>query len=161
MQDAECLGGVMTTIVVPRDFGPFPWMKYVLQEFNKGEIDAPMFRNPRLLDYVETCGLCEGDEIAWGSAFANWCMRRAGLRGSGRAHARSWLSWGSALPEPVYGCVIVLWRETPVSAVGHVSFYLGRDGSHLWLLGSNQSNAISIKSFSSHRLLGVRWPSAI
>ena len=86
-------------------------------------------------------------------------MRCAGLRGSERAHARSWLAWGSALSSPVYGCVVVLWRETPVSALGHVAFYLGSHGSQLWLLGSNQSNAISIKPFSAHRLLGLRWPS--
>ena len=60
---------------------------------------------------------------------------------------------------PVYGGVVVLWRETPVSALGHVAFYLGQHGSQLWLLGSNQSNAISIKAFSVHRLLGMRWPS--
>lgn len=149
----------MTSIVVPRDFEPFPWMQFVHQEFNKGPFDAPLWRNPRLLEYVEACGTFDGDEIAWGSAFTNWCMRRAGVRGSGRAHARSWLSWGAALSSPVYGCVVVLWRETPVSALGHVAFYLGSHGSQLWLLGSNENNAISIKAFSAHRLLGMRWPS--
>ena len=134
-------------------------MQFVLQEFNKGEFDASAPRSRRLLEYVETCGAFEGDEIAWSSAFANWCMRSAGLRGSGRAHARSWLAWGEALSSPVYGCVVVLWRETPVSALGHVAFYLGSQGTQLWLLGSNQSNAISIKPFSAHRLLGTRWPS--
>jgi uncharacterized protein (TIGR02594 family) len=147
------------SIVVPRDFEAFPWMKFALQDFNKGELDGPVFRNPRFLDYIETCGMYEGDEIRWSSAFANWCMRRAGLRGSERAHARSWLSWGWALPAPVYGCVVVLWRETPVSGVGHVGFYVGRQGSHLWLIGGNQTNSVSIKPYSAHRLLGVRWPS--
>ncbi|HEX5760734.1 MAG TPA: TIGR02594 family protein [Thermoanaerobaculia bacterium] len=69
--------------------------------------------NPRIVEYHRTTSLrATDDEVPWCSAFVNWCMREAGLRGTGSAAARSWLTWGSRLATPRRGCVTVLRRGT-------------------------------------------------
>jgi uncharacterized protein (TIGR02594 family) len=88
-------------------------------------------------------------------------MIQAGIRGSGLALARSWLTWGNlSLAYPAFGCVTILWRVNPSSQFGHVGFYVGRDGNQLLLLGGNQTNLsrVTVSSYPESRLLGYRWP---
>jgi uncharacterized protein (TIGR02594 family) len=121
------------------------------------------------LEYLAAVGLTgkKGDDEAWCSAFANWCMRQAGIRGSMGGLARSWLTWGGVcLAEPVFGAVTVLARP-PNPNHGHVSFYVGEQGGELLLLGGNQtmregtvkiSSIVSVASYPRRRVLGYRWP---
>jgi lysozyme family protein len=41
---------------------------------------------------------------------------------------------------------------------GHVGFLLGEAGNQIYLLGGNQSDAVTVAAFPKARLLGVRWP---
>jgi hypothetical protein len=41
---------------------------------------------------------------------------------------------------------------------GHVGFLVGESAAHLYVLGGNQSNAVSIAPLAKRRLLGLRWP---
>lgn len=85
-------------------------------------------------------------------------MEQARIRGTNRANARSWLNWGGmCLERPAYGAVTVLWRVRRRHWKGHVGFYVGQEGSNLLLLGGNQGNAVSIRSYPADRLLGYRW----
>src|SRR2546428_8462821 len=125
----------------PSDFTPFPWMKYALQEYGVREVTGTGC-NASIAAYFTTVGLGPDDETSWCSAFANWCMKQAGIKGTGRATARSWLHWGNlSLGIPCYGAVTVLWRGKPNSWQGHVAFYVGTQGKKLLLLGGNQGNA--------------------
>ncbi len=143
----------------PHDFTPFPWMEYAWQEFGVREIRGRR-HNSRIVTYLASVGLGHhGDETAWCSAFTNWCIAQAGIRGTRRANARSWLTWGGmCLGVPHYGCVTVLWRGSRNSWKGHVGFYVGNLGNQIFLLGGNQGNAVSIKGYNRNRLLGYRWP---
>lgn len=148
----------MAEMYTPSDFSPFPWMRYALEEYGQREV-AGSGSNPRIDAYLRTVGISAGDETAWCSAFANWCMQQAGIAGTRRANARSWTEWGNSCPaQPAYGAVTILTRGNSNGWQGHVGFYVGREGSNLLLLGGNQGNAVSIRPYAAGRLLGFRWP---
>lgn len=147
----------------PSDFTPYPWMEYAFQEYGVRETRGKG-STTNINAYLATCGLGPSDETSWCSAFVNWCMEQAGIPGTGRGTARSWLTWTEAnqsLVSPVWGCVAVLWRESRSSWKGHVGFYQGREGDNLILLGGNQGDAVSIAAYPVDRLLGYRWPSRV
>jgi len=41
---------------------------------------------------------------------------------------------------------------------GHVGFAMGQDDTHFYLLGGNQSDAVTVARVAKARLLGARWP---
>lgn len=138
-----------------------PWLTFASRELARKVREVPgAGDSPDIQAYLATCaGGFDDDETPWCSAFVNWCMTQAGIRGTNRANARSWLSWGKALSEPRPGCVVVLWRDKPNLAKGHVGFFSEMNGSDLVLLGGNQGNAVSFRRYPQYRLLAYRWPS--
>ena len=145
------------TMMTPRDFSPYPWMKFALQEYGQREVSGAG-TNPRIATYLAMVGQGPSDETAWCSAFANWCMHQAGLLGTMKANARSWLKWGTTCGAPRYGAVTILWRGSPNSWQGHVGFFVGLNAHHVILLGGNQHNSVSLSQYSRHRVLGYRSP---
>jgi uncharacterized protein (TIGR02594 family) len=69
----------------------------------------------------------------------------------------SWLKWGKALDKPRRGAIAVLSRPG-APTTGHVTFYVGEEGSRLKLLGGNQENQVKISYYDKSRLLSYRWP---
>lgn len=112
--------------------------------------------NSRIAEYLGTVGMGPDDETAWCSAFTNYCHEQAGVPGTDKANARSWMAWGRAVTEPRVGDVVVLWRVARDSWQGHVGFYVGGSGGSVLLLGGNQDDSINITAYSRERLLGVR-----
>ncbi len=137
-----------------------PWMAVALAE--RGVRRFPPGRvNPRIVEYNGHTNLVGyDDKISWCSSFVNWCMARAGLRGTGSALARSWLEWGRPLAQPVYGCIAVLTREDPTSWKGHVGFYLRHDDAHVHLFGGNQLGAVRELAYPVASVIAYRWPHA-
>jgi uncharacterized protein (TIGR02594 family) len=113
--------------------------------------------NPRVVDYLRVVGFAD-DSVPWCSAFVNWCMNQAGITGTGRAAARSWLHWGTAIAACKIGAVAVFSRGTHAHQ-GHVGFYAGVDGSHYLILGGNQQDAVCVRPYPMNHLLDMRWPS--
>lgn len=69
--------------------------------------------------------------------------------------AMSYKKCGTALMRPAYGCVVVFTRD----GGGHVGFLVGFDKhANLMILGGNQGDMVSIKPFSSSRVVGYYWP---
>lgn len=116
--------------------------------------------NPRVLEYFTATNLhVSTDEVPWCAAFVNWALKRAGVTGTGKANARSFLDWG----EPVslvcaeQGDIVVLSRGSN-EALGHVGFF------HSWtsdlrgvrILGGNQSNAVRISTYLSEHIISIR-----
>jgi uncharacterized protein (TIGR02594 family) len=145
-------------LYLPTDFTPFPWMEFALREYGIRGIST-RGRTVNVVAYLKATGVGRSsDETAWCSAFVNWCMLMAGFPGSGQANARSWLNWGGVtLDFPVYGSVVVLWRENRNGPLGHVGFFVRMQGDNLLLLGGNQGNAVSIRPYSKARVIGIRW----
>lgn len=122
------------------------------------EIPGPE-SNPQIDEYLLSVGMEPNDEIPWCSAALNLIMRESGCGGTGLPNARSWLVWGTDIPEPRLGCVVVLWRISPDSPYGHVGLFIGLDGSRqfVYILGGNQNNQFNVMPFPIERVLSYRW----
>lgn len=132
------------------------WFLLALDEIGVTEI-AGQAANARITAYHATTSLgASSDEVAWCSAFVNWVMTKAGSPGTGSAAARSWLTWGRGLTVPSLACVVVLSRDAGGAGSGHVGFFIRKDAQHVWLLGGNQGNVVSIARYPLARVLGYR-----
>lgn len=136
-----------------------PWLDVAI-----GELGTREFRgsetNPEILKYWKATSLGghPSDEVPWCAAFAGWCLQQAGYRGTRRANARSYLSWGEELLEPRVGAITVLWRGDKLGPNGHVGFLTAVLPYRVVLLGGNENNGVSFKEYGSGRVLQYRWP---
>jgi uncharacterized protein (TIGR02594 family) len=114
----------------------------------------------RIVDYAKESGFknITDDETPWCSIFINWCCKEAGLQRTHRANARSWLSVGEPVEDPVPGDIVIFWRERPDSWKGHVGIFLGfsKNRSRVFSLGGNQKNTVSIQGYDASTVLGFR-----
>lgn len=106
------------------------------------------------------CGLGsdQPDETPWCSSFVNAICWQLRLPRSKSAAARSWLAVGQqvhlALAKVGFDVVVLKRGSNP--AQGHVGFYAGHDAEHVFVLGGNQSDAVTVAPFPVERVLGVR-----
>ncbi|MGB0871488.1 MAG: TIGR02594 family protein, partial [Flavobacteriales bacterium] len=114
----------------------------------------------RILKYAKESGFgwVSEDETAWCSIFMNWVAKKASLKHSGKANARSWLNVGQAVNIPEPGDVVVYWREAINSWKGHVGIFMGfsANGERIYTLGGNQKDSVCITAYSADKLLGFR-----
>lgn len=96
------------------------------------------------------------DDVPWCAAFVGGCLKDAGLEGTGKLLARSYLEYGTKLDEPKVGCIVVLKRGAPPA--GHVGFLTGWGDGYVRVLGGNQSDAVNEARFKESDVLGYRWP---
>ncbi|HET6230267.1 MAG TPA: TIGR02594 family protein [Longimicrobiaceae bacterium] len=135
----------------------FAWLSAAHGEIGVKEYEGAK-NNPRIVEYAACTSLrATDDETAWCSSFVNWCMKQAGVKGSGEANARSWLGWGQEVSPPVHGCVVVFKRGTSPTS-GHVAFYLETQGDRISVLGGNQSNQVKVSTYPKADVLGYRLP---
>jgi uncharacterized protein (TIGR02594 family) len=136
----------------------FPWYAIARAEIGVREVQGNG-DNPRIVEYLQSTTLdapsASQDETPWCSAFANWCVERAGHAGTDSAWARSWLKWGRETAEPRRGCIVVLSR---LVTSGHVGFFVSANRTHVTLLGGNQGDQVCESAFPLDRLLGYRLP---
>ena len=116
--------------------------------------------NPQIAKWIKSINPdLATDSTAWCSAFTHAVAEEAGYKGSGKLNARSWLGVGDEVPaaQAKQGDVVVLWRDNKSSWKGHVGFFHGYDKKgNIRVLGGNQGNQVSIQTYPSNRLLGVR-----
>lgn len=136
-----------------------PWMPIARQEI--GVRTYPNGQsNPRITDYHSHTNIAGYDDKAsWCSSFINWTLAQVGIAGTRSALARSWLTWGEPLSEPVLGCIAVLSRDDPAGWKGHVGFLLKIDHEYVYLLGGNQLDQVREHQYPKDTVLGYRWPS--
>lgn len=115
-----------------------------------------------LMRWLASDGRTLGDpeKLPWCADFVETCIRLAlptepfrGLLAENPYWARNWLRFGQAA-QPTYGAVLVFERGSG----GHVGFAVGQDDDTLFVVGGNQSNAITVARIAKARLLGARWP---
>ncbi len=135
-------------------------LKIAIAELGQKEISGPE-DNPTIVNYAKDAGFAwvDDDETPWCSIFVNWVAKKAGLKGTNKANARSWLLTGlnvDATPEP--GDVVIFWRGDPNSWQGHVGIFFGFsiDGERVYCLGGNQGNQVSVSAYSIDNILGFR-----
>lgn len=127
-------------------------------EFNWKEVAGPK-SNPKILEvYKSVDGLnnneLDDSEIAWCSAWVNWCIQQSGGKGTRSAAARSWLQWGQKSKGEV-GDIVVLKRGNSTWQ-GHVGFIVKKGLITVDILGGNQSNNVTVSTFSRLSVLDYR-----
>jgi uncharacterized protein (TIGR02594 family) len=128
------------------------WLRFARAELGQAEVPGER-SNQRIEQYHATTESGPApDSVPWCSSFVNFCIQRAGLKGTGGKLARSWVNWGAEAPDFVSGCVVVLERPD------HVAFYVGKDNERIRLLGGNQGDRVSVASFAADRVIAKRLP---
>lgn len=101
------------------------------------------------------------DDIPWCGLFVAHCIG-AQLQDEALPNnllrARAWEKFGVPAAKPQLGAVMVFWRGSTSSGLGHVGFYWAEDNEAFHILGGNQSNAVSVTRVAKNRLLGAKWP---
>lgn len=126
--------------------------QYLVKEF------AGSRHNPDVLKYFDDIGhqYVDDDETPWCAAFLNWCAQKAGLEGSGKLTARSFLETGQEVNDPKTGDVCVLHRGDPNGWKGHAGIFITEKDDMVYLLGGNQGDTVCIAPFAKSRVLGYR-----
>jgi len=129
------------------------WLKIAEKELGQKEYIPG--DKPRIIEYHSTTWLdAKEDEIPWCASFVSWALEKAGIRSQRTPRAKDYLLFGSKLDIPKIGCIVVLTR----SGGGHVGFYISSTATTVTLLGGNQSDAVTIASYSKANVIGYRWP---
>jgi uncharacterized protein (TIGR02594 family) len=134
------------------------WYNEAVKLLGLTEIVGPK-HNPLILKMFEVSGhsWVQDDETAWCAAFANYCLVKAGFKGTGKLNARSFLDWGEPISDVRKGAVVVFSRGNPNGWQGHVAFATGRvKPGYIEALGGNQANAVNKRWYDRSRLLGIR-----
>ena len=138
--------------------GPLPWITEAKSALGRHEARDRSW----LMDWLKRDGRSLGDpgKNPWCGDFVETCIRMGlpdepllGALGSNPYWARNWLLFGLDT-KPVPGAVLIFKRGSG----GHVGFAVGQDDANFYVLGGNQSDAVTITRIAKSRLLGARWP---
>jgi uncharacterized protein (TIGR02594 family) len=138
--------------------GPLPWITEAKTAFGRNEARDRSW----LMDWLKRDGRSLGDpsKNPWCGDFVETCIRMGlpgetllGALGTNPYWARHWLLFGQET-KPVTGAVLVFERGSG----GHVGFGVGQDDTHFYVIGGNQSDAVTIARIAKSRLVGARWP---
>jgi uncharacterized protein (TIGR02594 family) len=134
------------------------WLAAAWAEFSVRETPGSA-SSSAVLSYYRDAGRSDvrDDAVPWCAAFLGAMLKRGGFAGTGSLLARSYLNWGDRIEAAKVGAVAVLTRGSDAGA-GHVGFVVGAAGGKVFLLGGNQSDAVTVEAFDTARVLGYRWP---
>ena len=120
--------------------------------------------NPAIIDWATDQGITyQSDDIPWCGLFVGHCISATLEREATPTNvlgARAWERFGINT-QPTAGAVMVFWRKSKQSGLGHVGFYAGEDKTAYRILGGNQSDSVSLAWVAKDRLVGARWPSTV
>ena len=132
---------------------------YEMAKAEVGTVEWANGNNPKVVAYFKDSGNpgVTNDETAWCAAFVGAMLKRAGIKGTGKLNARSYLDWGTPVDrKDAQPGDVVIFKRGNSSWQGHVAFFVKDRGALLDVLGGNQSNAVNIKGYSAKALLGIR-----
>ena len=141
--------------------GPLPWITEAKSARGRNEARDRSW----LMGWLKRDGRSLGDpgKNPWCGDFVETCIRMAlpdepllGALGTNPYWARNWLLFGQAV-QPITGAVLIFERGVG----GHVGFAVGQDDTHFYVLGGNQSDAVTVAHVAKSRLLGARWPATL
>lgn len=136
------------------------WMREARRLMGTREIPGPQ-SNAIILSWAKALGgwvasFYKNDDTAWCGLFMAHCFGLAlpdEPLPSNPLSALAWSTFGSGMPAPALGALLVFRRE----GGGHVGLYVGEDETHYHVLGGNQSNSVSITRVEKSRCVGIRW----
>ncbi len=119
--------------------------------------------NPVILDWAKDMDIqYPGDDIPWCGLFVGHCIAATLPKEplpNNPLGARNWAKFGKKTA-PMPGAILVFWRKSKSSGLGHVGFYESEDAEAFHLLAGNQSDAVNIARVPKARLLDARWPTS-
>ena len=113
--------------------------------------------NPRIAEYLATCGLGPSDEQPWCGAFMTFLASRCGITPPLLpAVARSWLTVGHPVTDPKIGDIVVLGRGERWE--GHVGLLVRfiNERTEILILGGNQADRVGVAPFNVDKVIGYR-----
>ena len=133
------------------------------------EVNGPL-SNPAILAMLKLDNEWpEDDSTAWCSSYVSYIAWLLRLPRSKSLRARSWLAVGRPieLKDAEAGFDVVVLKQKSkdagadiIEAPGHVGFFAGTETVNSYprinVLGGNQSNSVSIVSYPTSLLLGIR-----
>lgn len=135
------------------DFSAAPvWFQWALHEI--GIKETPGSRSTgRIAEYRSIAGLlskADDGDLPWCAIFVNAALAAHKIPTSRSMAARSFERIPALFDKigvPALGCIVTFWRNSPNSGLGHVGFYRGETATHIYTLGGNQGDAVSIAPF--------------
>jgi uncharacterized protein (TIGR02594 family) len=138
-----------------------PWFLEAQRQIGVTEDTGPG-SNPLIIGWGRRLQISyNDDEIPWCGLFVAHCVGSQ-LPGEplpvNPLGARNWAKLGvpCAIPQP--GAIMVFWRKSKTSGLGHVALYVGEDANAFHVLGGNQSNGVNVTRMPRVRFLEARWP---
>jgi uncharacterized protein (TIGR02594 family) len=133
-----------------------PWIQLMKREIGVKEVRGG--ENPEILKYFKATTLkATEDEVPWCSAIVNWIMRECNMERSYSAAARSWLGHGKRLGYFKKYSIVVMRRGNS-SWQGHVGFAMEDLGTHIRVLGGNQSDSVCYANYKKSSVIDYVWP---
>lgn len=138
-----------------------PWFIAAHKEIGVREL--PENRGPDIRRYIAMahCGN-EGDP--WCAIFANAMLESTGFKGTRSPSSQSFRHDPNfvELTGPALGAIVVYWRISQSSGLGHVGFYNGEHDGLISTLGGNESDMVKIEDLNgaaqTFGLVGYYWP---
>jgi uncharacterized protein (TIGR02594 family) len=117
--------------------------------------------NPDIVDWAKDLDIqYSGDDVPWCGLFVGHCVGATLPQEALPANplgARQWERFGDST-QPRVGAVMVFWRKSQQSGLGHVGFYVGEDDEAYQILGGNQSDSVCLTWISKGRFVSAHWP---
>lgn len=140
----------------------FPaWMNFAVKEIGTREL--PENRGPAIQRYIDLAGVGK-QGWPWCAIFVNAMLRLADVKGTRSAGSQSFTQSRDfvRLQTPIAGCLVVFWRGSRKSGLGHVGFYNGERGDYISVVGGNESDMVREEMFPKNSrafgLVGYYWP---
>ena len=157
------LGAARPPLASPLASLALPWLLEAQRNIGITEIPGPA-DNPRITGWGRALRInYANDEIPWCGLFVAHCTGSqlpAEPLPVNPLGARNWARFGVACAVPQPGAVMVFWRKSPNSRLGHVAFYVGEDARAFHVLGGNQGNSVNITRMPRARFVTARWPAS-
>lgn len=140
------------------------WYDWALREI--GQHELPENRGPVVRRYIAN-GKCGSEGDPWCAIFVNAALEANGIKGTRSPSSQSFRHSPDfvKLAGPALGAIVVYWRISPNSGLGHVGFYASETAGYIETLGGNESDAVRKELMAKHGghfgLVGFYWPLAI
>lgn len=151
----------MPGLALPNAVWVPPWISVILGELGTLEDKRKGMSNPRIEDYgTATRGGRAVDDVAWCSSAACFALETVGVVSPRHKTASTFTGWGVPCGW-VFGCLVFFPPSDPDAASsGHVAFLLGLYGPQCWVVGGNQSDAMTI-ALKKRAGAITRWPAGL
>ncbi len=98
----------------------------------------------------------------WCAGFVGSVLNASGIKGTGSLAAKSYLKYGQAVDQPSQGDIAVFNDMSGLNRPdhGHVGFVksIDREKGTVTVLGGNQGNSVSVKTYPMSKIAGFRHP---